>query len=130
MWAYRTAVGKTLGINLKIAIWMYKTVILPQILYASVAWWSEVSGVAIRNLLRSVQGCNQKAAVETMKTKPTETLEADVCLIPLDMAVFGAARFPAYRVTCQGEWRNSRLRYRKLEFVHKYPVTLKQDTIL
>jgi len=109
---------------------MYKTVFLPQILYASVAWWPVVSGVAIRTMLRSVQGCNQKAAVQSMKTKPTETLEAAVCLALQDMAVFGAARFPAYGVNCQGEWRNTRLRYRKREFLHKFPVTLKQDIIL
>jgi hypothetical protein len=45
-----------------------------------------------------------------MKTKPTETLEAAVCLTLLDMAVFGAARFPAYRVICQGESRERRVK--------------------
>jgi len=64
-----------------------------------------VSGVVIGNLLRSLQSSNQKAAVESMKTKPTETMEAAVCLTLLDMVVFGAARFPAYRVICQGESR-------------------------
>jgi len=65
-----------------------------------------------------------------MRIKPTETLEIAICLTLQDMAVFGAAIFPAYRVNCQGEWRNTRLRYRKLEFLHKFPVTLKQDIIL
>jgi urease accessory protein UreF len=110
MWACRTAMGKTWGINRKIAIWMYKTVFLSQILYASVVWWLVVSEVAIRNLLRSLQCSNQKAAAESMKTKPTETLEAAICLTLLDMAVFGAARFSAYRLDSQGEWRNTRVK--------------------
>jgi hypothetical protein len=99
-----------MGINRKIAIWMYKTVFLPQILYASVVWWPVVSRVAIRNLLRSLQVSNQNAAVESMKTKPTETLEAAICSTFLYIAVFGVARFPAYRVNCQGEWRNTRVK--------------------
>ena len=110
MWACRTAMGKTWGINRKIAMWMYKTVFLPQILYASVVWWPVVSGVAIRNLLRSLQGSNQKADAERMKNKPTETLEAAICLTLLYMAVFGAARFRACRLDCQGEWRNARVK--------------------
>jgi len=36
MWGYRRAMGKSWGIKLSIAIWMYKTILLPQILYASV----------------------------------------------------------------------------------------------
>jgi hypothetical protein len=86
--------------------------------------------VAIRNLLRSLQDTYLKAAVEFMKTNPTETLAVVICLTPLDMAVFGETRFPAYRVNCLGVWRNTGLRYMKLEFLQKYPFTLRQDTIL
>jgi urease accessory protein UreF len=110
MWACRIAMGKTWGINRKIAMWMYKTVFLPQILYASVVWWPVVSEVAIRNVLRSLQGSYLQAAAESMKTKPTKTLEAAICLTLLDMAVFGAARFPAYRLDSQGEWSNTRVK--------------------
>jgi len=95
-----------------------------------VGWWPVVSVVAIRNLLRSLQNSCLQAVVGSMRIKPTQNLEIAICLTLQDMAVFGSARFPAYRLDCQGEWRNTRLRYRKLEFIHKYPFTLKQDTIL
>ena len=36
IWMCRKAMGKTWGISPKIALWMYKTVLLPQILYSSV----------------------------------------------------------------------------------------------
>jgi hypothetical protein len=80
--------------------------------------------VAIRNLLRSLQDIYLQAVVESMKTKPTETLEIAICLTFLDMALFGTARFPAYRLDCQGEWRNTGLRYMKLEFLYIHPFTL------
>jgi len=66
--------------------------------------------VAIRNLLRSLQDNYLQAVVESMKTKPTETMEIAICLTLLYMAVFGAARFPACRLDCQGEWRNARIK--------------------
>jgi hypothetical protein len=122
--------SKTWGITRKIAIWMYKTVSMPQILYASVVWWPMVNVVAIRNLLLSLQDSYLKAAVEFMKMNPTEPLAVPICLTPLDTAVFGEARIPAYRLNCQGEWRNTGLRYMKLEFLQKYSFTLRQDTIL
>jgi hypothetical protein len=65
-----------------------------------------------------------------MKITTTEVLEVALCLTPLDLAVTGAARFTAYRLKCQGAWRNTGLGHRKLEFLEKYPFTLKQDRIL
>jgi len=65
-----------------------------------------------------------------VKTTPTEALEVALCLTPLDLAVIGAARYTAYRLSCKGEWRNTWLGYMKLQFIQKYPFTLKQDRIL
>jgi hypothetical protein len=65
-----------------------------------------------------------------MKTTTTEALEVALCLTSLDLAVARAARFTAHRLKCQGECRNTVLGHRKLEFLQKYPFTLKQDRIL
>ena len=83
----------------KVALWMYKTVLLPQILYVSVVWWPMVSRVEARNLLQSLQGSYPRVAVRSMKTAPTEVLQVALCLNPLELAVTGAARFTAYRLT-------------------------------
>ena len=50
MWACRRVMGKTCRINPSIARWMYKTVLLPQILYASVVCWCVVSRMEAKNL--------------------------------------------------------------------------------
>jgi hypothetical protein len=57
-----------------------------------------------------------------MKTRPIETMEVALSLIPPDLAVIGAARFIAHRLNCQGEWRNTGLGYIKL-FLQKYLFT-------
>jgi hypothetical protein len=48
--------GKTQGIGLKVALWMYKVVLLPKILFASVVWWPMVGRVAAMYLLQSLPG--------------------------------------------------------------------------
>jgi hypothetical protein len=58
--------GKTWGINSKLALWMYKAILLPELLYSSVVWWPIVSRVEIRNLLQSLQGNYLRAAVGSM----------------------------------------------------------------
>jgi hypothetical protein len=122
--------GKTWGINSKLALWMYKAILLPKLLYASVVWWPMVSSVETKNLLRSLQGSYLRAAVRFMKTTPTEALEVDLCQTPLDLAATEAAGITAYRLQCQGEWRNTRPDHTKLEFLQKYPFILSQDIIL
>jgi len=106
MWACRRVMA--LGINPKIAIWMYQTV-LPQKLYASVVCWPVVSRVEAKNLLQSLQSTYLRAAVGSTKTPTIETIEVALSLIPLDMAVIRVARFTAYRLNCQREWRNTGL---------------------
>jgi hypothetical protein len=62
------------------------------------------------------------------KITPTEALEVVLSLTPLDLAVIGAGTFTAYRLKGQGEWRNVGLGNLKLEFLQKYPSTVKQDS--
>ena len=51
MWVCKRAMGKTWRINSMLALWMYKVILLPKLLYASVVCWSMVSRVKARNLL-------------------------------------------------------------------------------
>jgi ribonuclease HI len=88
------------------------------------------SKVEIRNLLRSLQGNYLRAAVGAMKMTPMEALEVALYQAPLDLAAIEAAGLTAYRLKCQGEWRNMGLGHTKLEFLQKYSYTLNQDRIL
>jgi hypothetical protein len=75
----RRAMGKNGGINTKIAVWMYKTVLQPQTMYASMVLSPIMSKVEAKSLLLSLQGSYMRAVVWSMKTKPTEALEVSVC---------------------------------------------------
>jgi len=66
--------GKTWGISNKVALWMYKSVLLPQILYASLVWWPKVTIMEAKNLMWSILVSYLRAPVGSMTTTPTETL--------------------------------------------------------
>jgi hypothetical protein len=65
-----------------------------------------------------------------MKMTPTEALQVALCQTPLDLTTFKAVGLTAYRLKCQGEWRNTGLGYTKLDFLGKYPLTLNKNRIL
>ena len=89
-----------------------------------------VSRVEAKKLLRSLQDSYPRAAVESVKTTPTEAPELALCLPSLYLSVIGATGFTVYRFKCQGEWRNAGLGQPNREFLQQYPFTLKQDGIL
>jgi hypothetical protein len=62
-----------------------------------------VSRVEARDVMRSPQGSYRRAAVESMKTTPTEALEVELFQTPLDLAAIEAAGLTAYRIKCQGK---------------------------
>jgi len=66
MWACRRAVCKSRGIS-------PKTVLPPEIFYVSVVSSPTVSRLEAKNLLRRLQSSYLRAAVRSMKTKPTPT---------------------------------------------------------
>jgi hypothetical protein len=86
-----------------------------------------VSKVETRNLLQNLQGSYLRAAVGSMKTTPTEALEIDLCLTPLDPVAIEAAGLTACSLKCQGEWRDTGLGHTELDFLQKYPFTLNWD---
>ncbi|XP_020298014.1 uncharacterized protein LOC109862388 [Pseudomyrmex gracilis] len=128
-WACRRAMSKSWGIKLNTALWIYKAVLVPSLTYAAVVWWPRVEKIGTKNLLKSLQGNYLRAAVGAMRTTPTEALEVMLCIPPLDLTIVSAARLTAYRLRCQGEWRQFGLGHTRLEFLHKPPFTSKQDRI-
>jgi len=68
-----------------------------------------VEKVEARNLLKRLQGNYLRMAVGTMRTTPTEVLETAFCIYPLDLTIMRTTYNTAYRLKCQGDWRDTRL---------------------
>jgi hypothetical protein len=62
MWARRRAMCKSWGMSHK-ALWTYKTVLYPQVLYVSMVYCPVVSRIETINLLRSLQNSYLRVAL-------------------------------------------------------------------
>jgi len=63
----------------KVALWIYKTVLHPQVLYVSAVRCPVLSRMEATYLLRSLQSSYLRAAVGSMRTTPTKALEVALC---------------------------------------------------
>lgn len=74
---------KSWGMIHKVALWMYKTVLYPQILYVSMTCCPVVSRMEATNLLRSLQSSYLRAAVgSAYETYTYKALEVVLSLAP------------------------------------------------
>ncbi|XP_020296585.1 uncharacterized protein LOC109861372, partial [Pseudomyrmex gracilis] len=121
--------GKSGGIKLNTALWIYKAVLVPNLTYAAVVWWPRVEKTESKNLLKSLQDNYLRAAVGAMRTTPTEALEVALCIPPLSLTIISAARLTAYRLRCQGGWKQFGSGHTRLGFLHKSLFIYKQDRI-
>ncbi|XP_018395400.1 PREDICTED: uncharacterized protein LOC108773919 [Cyphomyrmex costatus] len=64
-----------------------------------------------------------------MKTTPTEALQVALSIPPLNQVIKYTARQTAYRLICQGEWKETRTGHTRLGLSDKHPFNLKQDRI-
>jgi len=103
MWTCRRAISKTWGTKPRVALWLYKMVLLLKLTYAAIVWWPRVERMESRNLLKSQQGSYLRVtATRAMRSTPTEALETALCSPPLNQAIICLARIAAYRLKCQG----------------------------
>jgi hypothetical protein len=73
-----------------------------------------VSRVEAKNLLQSLQGSHPRAAVGSVKTTTTETLEVVLCFTPVELAAIGAAGFTVrIQIEPSGEMGKYRVRTHK-----------------
>lgn len=128
-WACRRAMGKTWGLKTGIALWLYRAILLPRLLYAAVAWWPAVGRVSYEKKLSSLQGRYLRAAARVMKTTPTAALEVAFNFLPLNINITGQARLSAYRLMCMGSWKSTGTGHTELGLAHISPFTHQQDRI-
>ncbi len=85
-WLSNAFVGKTWGLSPKMALWLYKRVIIFKITYAAVAWWDRMDIVLARSELERLQRAACIMIIGTMRTTPTRVLE-----MFLDLPTLGTA---------------------------------------
>ena len=101
----RRLVGKKWGLNPKITLWLYTTVIRPSLTYGSVVWWPRTQLTTVKTKLQSLQRLASVAATGCMRTTPSAALEYLLNLRPLDLVIKEEARAAALRLRANGLWK-------------------------
>ncbi len=68
-------IGRIWGLSPKMALWLYKRVIIPKITYAAVAWWYGMDTALTRSKLERLQRAACIMITGAMRTTPTKVLE-------------------------------------------------------
>ncbi len=98
LWSCNAYIGRTWGLLLKMALWLYKCVIIPKITYAAVAWWDSMDIALARFELERLQRAACIMITGAMKTTPTKVSGLFLDVPTLGMAVESAALMAAYRL--------------------------------
>ena len=88
----KNMIGKTWGLTPKTNYWMYRTMIVPIMTYASIVWWHKTKTFIVQDQLNKVQRLACLMITGSMKSTPTTAMEVLLNLSPLHLIVQKEAR--------------------------------------
>lgn len=108
-WQCNKMVGKTWGLNPKITLWLYNTVVRPALTYGAIVWWPKTNRKTTVTKLQKFQRTACKAATGCMKSAPTTALEALLGVTPLHLFIKQEAAVAAHRLRALNLWTYDQL---------------------
>ncbi len=100
LWSCSAFIGRAWGLSPKMALWLYKRVIIPKIIYAAVAWWYRMDIALVRSKLERLQRAACIMIAGAMRTTPTKVLRMFLDLSTLGMAMTSAALMALMAAYC------------------------------
>lgn len=116
LWLCKQTIGKTWGLKPKMVLWIYKMIVRPSILFASVVWWPRVKLRTVQQQLSGVQRLACLAATGVMRTVPTAALETLLNLPPLHIQVEIEAKSVGYRIKQSDLWKGGNTPHMRIDF--------------
>jgi hypothetical protein len=104
LWACRRSFGMVWGLRPRVVYWLYTSIIIPSITFASLVWWTGCQTSSAKKQLSRVQRLACLRITGAMRTTPTSAMEALTCLPSLDLVVEGEARAAAHLLWSLGGW--------------------------
>ncbi len=98
LWSCNEYIGRTRGLSPKMALRLYKCVIISKITYEAVAWWVGMYTALTRSELERLQRVACIMITGAMRTTLTKVLEMFLDLPTLGMVVESVALMAAYRL--------------------------------
>jgi ribonuclease HI len=105
LWAVKSMVAKTWGLNPKRMLWIYQQIILPRITYGCVVWWHKAQQDNNKNKFNSLQRSALLMTTGAMRTTPSIALEALLNVVPLNIKIQMTAFSAFLRLKKSSTWR-------------------------
>lgn len=105
----KNLLGKTWGLNPKMTLWIFNQIVLPRMLFGSIAWWHIFDRGKNKVLLDRLNGVIRRALLYVTgapKTTPTKALMSLFCVEPFDILIKSHAYKTAFRLKNQGNWNS------------------------
>ncbi|XP_061727454.1 uncharacterized protein LOC133532697 [Cydia pomonella] len=99
-------IGKRWGLNPKITLWLYKTIIRPLLCYGALVWWPRTNLGNVRDKLQRLQRLACAATTGCTRSTPTAAMEVMLNLPPLHLHIQQEASLSAVRLRTLKIWSN------------------------
>ncbi|XP_011308639.1 uncharacterized protein [Fopius arisanus] len=106
-WACRRMFGNTWGLRPRILKWIYTAIMLPQLAYAAVVWWTAMSKACHRKTVDRTGRLAMLGITRALRTTPTSALEALLFLQPPHLHIKEVALISAARLRLQDRWKEA-----------------------
>lgn len=117
LWAVKSMVARSWGLNPKRMLWVYQQIILPRITYGCIVWWHSALKECNKNKLESLQRTALLLTSGAMRTTPSISLEAILNVFPLYIKIQSTAFSCYLRLKKSQMWRldSATLSHKKIE---------------
>ncbi|XP_076236051.1 uncharacterized protein LOC143180302 [Calliopsis andreniformis] len=86
--------------------WMYEAIVLPRLMFGSIAWWEAANMRTVKDKLDGLQGLALKRILGTLSTTPTRAAEVVAGIEPLDVKIKTLALKTAHRLVTWNVWKD------------------------
>ena len=104
LWGCKRAYGATWGLRPKVVYWLYISIIWLSITFASLVWCPGCQTASAKKRQSRIQRLACLGIKGAMQTTALGSMEALVCLPPLNVVVQGEARSAAFQLWSLGCW--------------------------
>jgi ribonuclease HI len=87
LWATKSMVSKSWGINPKMTLWIYQQIIIPRITYGCMVWWHKAQSKTNQIKLASMQRKALMMVTGAVSNTPTEALNAILSVTPIQIKI-------------------------------------------
>ena len=111
----KAAIGNDWGLRPEKVLWIYRSILLPKLTYASLVWWKAIESKTRAKILEHVQAVIVRGALGVRRSTPTMAINMLLNQASLELVVVREAARAAYRLSCGGQWVEGKTGHKEIK---------------